>query len=88
MLYRKQLLAARAILEITQAELAELSGVAAVTIGKLEVSDEAFNKAASDTIRKMRQALIVKGIKFISPTDETQGIAGIGVRYHPSGHQQ
>lgn len=83
MLYRKQILAARAFLEITQSDLANLSGVAAVTIGKIEASDNAFDKASSITIRKIREALIKQGIKFLPPTDEADGISGIGVRFSP-----
>lgn len=81
MLYRKQILAARAILEISQLDLANMSGVAAITISRIEANDEAFNKASSITIRKIRDSLIKQGIKFLPPSDDQIGISGIGLRY-------
>lgn len=84
MLYRKQILAARAILEISQLDLSNISGVAAVTISRIEASEDAFNKASSVTIKKIRDSFIKCGIKFLAPTDDQNSIAGVGVRYFPT----
>lgn len=82
MLHSHQIRAARAILDISQLELAVLANVHMQTIQKVEKSDAELKKAEFDTVSKIKTALEDKGIKFLSPA-EKGSIAGMGLRYFP-----
>ena len=60
-----QLRAARAILDITQAQLATRIGVSAKTIKRAE-SDSAIGVVSDDTIARIRALLEAGGIEFIA----------------------
>lgn len=69
-----QVRAARALINISQRQLAEMSHVAIATIKRVEVSDGISGRAA--TIAAIVTALEQAGIQFV-PEDET---GGVGVR--------
>jgi len=82
MLYSEQIRAARSLLKITTSELAEITGLAAITIQRLESDNSAITKAAYGTLDKIKTALEEKGIKFLPP-QEKGNLAGVGIRYFP-----
>lgn len=70
--------AARALLEWTQMDLSEKSGV---NIGSVRSYESKRNSLLSrDNEKKVRQTLEQAGIQFIAENDE-----GVGVRFKPSG---
>ncbi len=64
MISARQLKAARALLGISQSQLAERAGVGVATIRRLETSDEVRGQAA--TLAKLQIALTEEGIIFIT----------------------
>jgi transcriptional regulator with XRE-family HTH domain len=60
-----QLRAARAMARLEQARLAELSGVAAMTIVRLEAENGLLN-ARGKTLRALQRALEAAGVEFIN----------------------
>lgn len=79
MITGEQLRAARAMLKIEQGELAELAGVSAETIKRLERMDGPVS-AQTSTVMKIRQALEADGVVFIP---ENGGLAGVRLRRDP-----
>jgi transcriptional regulator with XRE-family HTH domain len=77
MIEAAQIRAARALIGCSQAKLAEKAGVPVSTIDALETA--APDRAASETIDKVRAALEAAGVIFL-PKEEGGG--GIGVRLH------
>ena len=72
----------RAALNMKQKELAEVTGLSYRTIQTLESSDYATENANMATIRKIKDAMEKKGIKFLFPK-EGEGNSGIGIRFYP-----
>ena len=72
----EQLRAARAILRITQSDLAEMSGVSAPTIKRLEAMDGQLG-IQMGTLQKLQDALEDAGIEFIP---ENGGGSGVRLR--------
>jgi len=73
-----QVRAARALIGLSQAKLAEKAGVPVSTINEFETGahDHAANEAGID---KIRAALEAAGVVFLPRED---GVGGIGVRLH------
>jgi predicted transcriptional regulator len=69
----EQVRAARALLRLSQQELAERSGVSLPTIKRLEVSVGELS-AHTTTVRALRTALETAGVEFI---EENGGGAGV-----------
>lgn len=69
---RKQLLAARAWLELSQQELADISRVSKRTISHLETGDRIPHER---TMRDIQEALEALGVEFIA-----EGGVGTGIR--------
>jgi predicted transcriptional regulator len=80
MLFSAHIRAARALLGISQDELAKISYVSSFTIKKMEISQENLDNANQKTVKKIKNALEKKGIRFLQ-SKENEGINGIGVRY-------
>lgn len=72
MLNKSQLRAARSWLNISQDELAQLSGVAKRTIIRIEQSSSSSQER---TLRDLQTALELKGIEFLF-----EGGHGVGIR--------
>ena len=65
-----QIRAARALLDVSQAQLSKLALVSATTIKRLEAAPEI--RGAAETLWKIQTALESAGVEFI-PADETKG---------------
>ena len=78
-----QIRAARGMLKMNAQELAEESGLNAATISRIEKDDIELEKAGITTIKKIKTALELKGIRFLKPKEEGF-IDGVGIRYFPS----
>jgi transcriptional regulator with XRE-family HTH domain len=74
MIHPSQIRGARAILELSQSKLAELAGVSAATVKRIESTAEI--RGAADTLWKIEKALKTAGVEFIDADD----IKGPGVR--------
>ncbi len=83
MLYAQQIRAARAMIDMSQIELANITGLNYVTIQRIEKDEKRSRKVEAETINKIKTALEERGIKFLNPTEKT-GIYGIGIRYCPT----
>lgn len=70
--------AARALLGIDQARLAELSGVSLATIQRMEAS-EGNVRGVVDTLTKVVEALAAAGVELIGEQQRSDG-GGRGVR--------
>jgi transcriptional regulator with XRE-family HTH domain len=79
MITGEQLRAARAILKLEQSELADLSGVSAETIKRLERLDGTL-AANVRTLTQLKSALEQEGIVFLS---ENGGRPGVRPRREP-----
>ena len=75
----EQLRAARAMLKIEQAELAQLSGVSLETIKRLERMN-GFLSANTKTLASLERALEQEGAVFIP---ENGGLSGVRLRRDP-----
>ena len=73
-----QMRAARALLDIDQKQLAELSGVSLPTIQRMEASDGVV-RCVVDTLIKVVEALDRAGVALIGDNTESKG-GGRGVR--------
>jgi len=73
-----QLRAARALLGIDQKQLAELAGLSAPTIQRMEASDGVV-RAVVDSLEKVVNALNAAGVELIAPGAPSHG-SGRGVR--------
>ena len=76
-----QLRAARSMVGLTQAELAEKSGVSLPTIKRLEIGSGQLG-VRLDTLQKLQRALEAAGVVFIA---ENGGGAGVRLRKLPAG---
>jgi transcriptional regulator with XRE-family HTH domain len=79
-----QIRAARALLNISQADLARIASVHVATIRRLEAATEVTG--AAETLWKIQQALEAAGIEFI-PAEAEKGL-GIRLRNAPRGRQR
>jgi transcriptional regulator with XRE-family HTH domain len=80
-IFSAQLRAARGFLKISQAELALASGLSLPTVKHLESDDEAINRANLMTVRKIKEVLEGRGIKFTFSKDSDRNqISEIGVK--------
>jgi transcriptional regulator with XRE-family HTH domain len=70
MLSAAQIRAARALLDVSQAQLSELASVSATTIKRLEAASEV--RGAAETLWKLQTALEMAGVEFIA-ADEHKG---------------
>ena len=76
MINAAQIRAARALLDVSQAQLSKLASVSATTIKRLEAASEI--RGAAETLWKIQRALEAAGVEFI-PEDDTKGLAcGLG----------
>lgn len=71
-----QIRAARALLGISQAELADLAQVGSATIKRIEVAQGRL-RGAAETFRRLENALRAQGIEFIA----AEAGRGPGVRF-------
>lgn len=76
-----QIRASRALLDISQSELAKLASVSATTIKRLEAASQI--RGAAETLWKLQTALEKAGVVFI-PADQTGG-PGVRLREATSG---
>lgn len=79
MITATQLRAARALLDIDQRELADLSGLSVPTIQRMEASDGLI-RGNVDSLTKLIGALAAAGIELIGEGDASRG-RGRGVRF-------
>ncbi len=79
MITATQLRAARALLNIDQRELADLSGLSVPTIQRMEASDGLI-RGNVDSLTKLISALATAGVELIGEDDASRG-RGRGVRF-------
>ena len=84
MILASQIRAARALLGLSQRELALLASVGLATIKRIEAAPEI--RGAADTFWKIQTALEHAGIEFI-PAEATKG-PGVRFRKTPRGHSK
>jgi len=77
MISNLQIRAARALLGWNQQRLADAAGVSAITVKRLEASDDTF-QAKFDTVMKIKTAVEAAGVVF--RTGEDGLIHGVGLR--------
>jgi transcriptional regulator with XRE-family HTH domain len=77
MISNLQIRAARALLGWSQQRLAEEAGVSAITVKRLEASDETF-QARFETVMKVKEAVEAAGVVF--RTGENGFIHGVSLR--------
>ena len=77
MISNLQIRAARALLGWSQQRLADEAGVSAITVKRLEASDEVF-QARFETVMKIKAAVEAAGVVF--RTGEDGLIHGVGLR--------
>ena len=77
MISNLQIRAARALLGWSQQRLAEEAGLSAITVKRLEASDETF-QARFETVRKVKEAVEAAGVVF--RTGENGLIHGVSLR--------
>ena len=82
MIMPSQIRAARALLGVSQWELADLAGIGAATVKRIEAASEI--RGSADTFWKIQRALEAAGVEFIS-ADEAKGP---GVRLKDSGPKE
>ena len=70
MINAAQIRAARALLDVSQAELSKLASVSATTIKRLEAASDI--RGAAETLWKLETALENAGVEFI-PEDKHKG---------------
>ena len=80
MISNLQIRAARALLGWSQQRLADEAGVAAITIKRLEASDETL-QARYETVMKVKEAVEAAGVVF--RTGEDGLIHGVSLRKEP-----
>lgn len=79
MLTSGQIRGARGFLDISQIELSRATGIGIDTIRKIEADEENIEQARTITIKKVKEFLESKGIKFLSSQEDNNGA---GVRYY------
>jgi transcriptional regulator with XRE-family HTH domain len=80
MITAAQVRAARALLNIDQRQLADLSGLSVPTIQRMEASEDMI-RGNVDSLMKLTAALEKAGIELISEGAVSQGGGGRGVRF-------
>lgn len=75
----RQLQAARALLGITQIELAKKAKVAIGTIRRMESCDHEITSSNPETIKKVRVVLEKLGIEFLN----AEGLLAVEYRFRP-----
>lgn len=75
-----QIRAARGMLNISQLELANDSGLNMATISRIEKDEKALETAGISTINKIKTALEERGIIFTIPKKDPYTLT-IGIRY-------
>ncbi|HZP08759.1 helix-turn-helix transcriptional regulator [Methyloceanibacter sp.] len=70
MINAAQIRAARALLDLSQAQASELAAVSATTIKRLEATEDI--RGSAEVLWKLQTALEGAGVEFI-PADETKG---------------
>lgn len=70
MIIKEQIKAARAMLDLKQAELADLAGISLATLNNIERGAD----SRVSTVDKIRRALESKGIVFTGGTDGPPGL--------------
>lgn len=78
MIYASQIRASRGLLQISQVELANVTGLSISTIKRLEGSEEEIKKASLENLEKIKKSFEEKNIKFTSLKKE--GRLEIGVK--------
>ncbi|MDA0902566.1 MAG: helix-turn-helix transcriptional regulator [Proteobacteria bacterium] len=71
---------ARAMLRITQRELAAMTGISVITIKRMEKSDDAIERANLKTLKKIKTTFESLGIEFLYPETEGSDV-GVGIKY-------
>lgn len=82
MISNLQIRAARALLGWSQQRLADEAGLSAITVKRLEASDETF-QARYNTVMKVKEAVEVAGVVFRA--DESGLIHGVSLRQKDPG---
>src|SRR5512147_2328146 len=80
MITAAQIRAARGLLNLSQAQLAEMAELGIATIKRIEASSEV--RGAASTLWKIQAALEEAGIEFLHAEDG----GGLGVRLRPASH--
>ena len=81
MISNLQIRAARALLGWSQQRLADEAGVAAITVKRLEGSEETF-QARFETVMKVKDAVEAAGVVFRAGEDGL--VHGVSLRQEPS----
>jgi transcriptional regulator with XRE-family HTH domain len=81
MILAKQIRAARGMLDMSQLELSNETGISINTISKIEKSQESMEKSGMETINKIKKALESRGIKFL-PSKEEDGKIVTGIKLY------
>ncbi len=81
MISNLQIRAARALLGWSQQRLADQAGLSAITVKRLEASDEML-QARFETVMKIKRAVEAAGVVF--RTGEDGLINGVGLRQAPA----
>jgi transcriptional regulator with XRE-family HTH domain len=77
MISNLQIRAARALLGWSQQRLAEEAGLSAITVKRLEASDETF-QAKFETVKRVKEAVEAAGVVF--RTGESGLVHGVSLR--------
>ncbi len=88
MLFASQIRAARAMLDLKQSDLAEITGLSTSTIKRLESDDKQIKLASIETLERIKTALEDRGIKFLTGREEDKPNEGFGLRFFPSKNQK
>lgn len=83
MLFSAQIKAARAMLDLKQSDLAEITGLSTSTIKRLEGDDNQIKIASIETLEKIKTALEDRGIKFLPAKEADKPNEGFGLRIFP-----
>lgn len=81
MIVASQIRAARALLSLSQRQLAELAAIGIATVKRVEASPDI--RGAAETLWKIQTALERAGVEFI-PADETKG-PGVRLKHRTAG---
>jgi DNA-binding XRE family transcriptional regulator len=78
-----QIKAARALAGIEQTELADTANVSVNTIRNMEATGVGTVAVRLDTLIRVRDALLLKGVRLLDDADSTSGGAGVRLVKHP-----
>lgn len=79
-IFPHQLKAARALADLSQADVCERVGISLVTLRRLESQSHYADLVAPQTVAKVRSVLEAAGVVFLGP-DECDGGYGVAVRH-------